>query len=129
MGYLPVPFLQCVGRRRDKKLLSEREGFPDEGPPEAFDPMSLFPGKTEEQTAEALAAYFNRISSECQPLEPGDIPRTHCRALPTLKPYQVEGRIRAFKKPKSMVKGDIFPALMDHFCSLLVIPLLRSIMR
>ena len=77
--------------------------------PKAFDPMDLFPGKNEEEVAAELAAYFNRISAEFNPLEPSDIPRTHSRPLPTLRPYQVEGRIRAFKNPKSMVRGDIFP--------------------
>ena len=56
-------------------------------------------------------------------MEPEDIPRTHHRALPVLEPYQVEGRIRAFKKPKSMVKGDIFPVLFDKYATLLAIPL------
>ena len=91
--------------------------------PKAFDPMDLFPGESEGQVADNLAKYFNRISCEFDPLEPADIPRTHSRKLPVLLPYQVEGRIRAFKKPKSMVKGDIFPVLMDKFATLLAIPL------
>ena len=40
-----------------------------------------------------------------------------------LAPFQVAGRIRAFKKPKSMVRGDIFPALFSRFSDLLAIPL------
>ena len=51
------------------------------------------------------------------------MPRTTGRALPVLRPYQVAGRIRAFKKPKSMVKGDIFPALVHKYAVLLAIPL------
>ena len=85
--------------------------------------MDLFPGKSEREVADALAAYFNRISCEFNPLEPSEIPRTIHRKLPVLQPYQVEGRIRAFKKPKSMVKGDIFPVLMDKYATLLAIPL------
>ena len=85
--------------------------------------MDLFPGKSEGEVAKELAGYFNRISSEFQPLEPRDIPRTYARSLPVLHPYQVEGRIKAFKKPKSMVRGDIFPALMDKFATLLAVPL------
>ena len=57
------------------------------------------------------------------PLEPADIPRTHDRDLPVLQPYQVAGRIKAFRKPKSMVKGDIFPSLMEKFNLFLAIPL------
>ena len=67
--------------------------------------------------------FFNKISHEFEPLEPEDIPTTHTRSLPKLLPYQVAGRIRAFKKPKSMVKGDIFPRLMSQFGVLLAIPL------
>ena len=91
--------------------------------PRAFDPRALFPEKTEAEVAAELAGFFNKISSEFLPLEPEDIPRTHHRELPVLQPYQVEGRIRAFKKPKSMVKGEIFPVLMDKYCTILAIPL------
>ena len=77
----------------------------------------MFPGKTEEEVAELLVEHFNAISSEFQ------IPVTNTKTLPTLLPYQVAGRIRAFKKPKSMVRGDIFPALFAKFGDLLAIPL------
>ena len=40
-----------------------------------------------------------------------------------LQPYEVAGRIRAFKKPKSMVKGDIFPDLVTKFVDFLALPL------
>ena len=128
-----------IKKRRDKYLDSQRncllvedarrnffrnvKSFQAKERPKDFDPLELFPGKSPKEAAEALAAYFNRISAEFQPLEPADIPRTHHRTLPVLEPYQVEGRIHAFKKPKSMVRGDIFPALMDKYATLLAIPL------
>ena len=90
---------------------------------EGFDVSTLFPGKTEKEVAEELAKHFNAISNEFEPLEPHQIPCTKERRLPTLEPFQVAGRIKAFKKPKSMVKGDIFPKLMTIFCDLLAIPL------
>ena len=83
----------------------------------------LFPRMNDKQIADELAAFFNRISHEFDPLEPANIPLTHDRTLPVLEPFQVAGRIKAFKKPKSMVKGDIFPSLMDKFWILLAIPL------
>ena len=58
------------------------------------------------EVAELLAAHFNRISSEFDPLEVHQIPTTHWKNLPILLPHEVAGRIRAFKQPKSMVKGD-----------------------
>ena len=91
--------------------------------PKKFDPRSLFPGQSDAQVAEGLADYFNRISQEFEPLEPRDIPRTYDRPLPRLVPFQVAGRIRAFKKPKSMVSGDIFPALVHRYSDLLAVPL------
>ena len=89
--------------------------------PKQFDVRSLFPGKADRDVVEELAGFFNRISSEFQPLEPSEIPRTHHRRLPALLPFQVAGRIRAFKKPKSMVHCDIFPALVHKFADLLAI--------
>ena len=73
--------------------------------------------------AEILAEHFNSISSEFEPLEPYQIPRAVWKDLPRLEPFQVAGRIRVFRKPKSMVKGDIFPALLAKFGDLLAIPL------
>ena len=91
--------------------------------PKPFNVRSLFPGRTDEEVAESLAEFFNKISSEFQPLEPADIPRTHRRVLPNLQPFEVADRIRVFKKPKSMVIGDIFSALMHKFAVLLAVPL------
>ena len=85
------------------------KAFKSKDRPRPFDVRSIFPGKSDAEVADALAIYFNRISSEFEPLEPADIPRTYSRNLPKLAPFMVAGRIRAFKKPKSMVKGDIFP--------------------
>ena len=70
-----------------------------------------------------MAEYFNRISHEFQPLEPSDIPSTYARRLPLLQPWEVAERIRRFRKPKSMVAGDLFPKLMTLFADLLAIPL------
>ena len=91
--------------------------------PRPFDVCTLFPGKSEKEVAELLASHFNAISSEFQPLEACQIPRTYWKTLPMLSPYQVAGRIRVFKKPKSMVRGDIFPALFGKFGDLLALPL------
>ena len=62
------------------------KAFKTKDRPKPFDPLDLFPGKSERQAADELAGFFNRISSEFQPLEPGDIPRTHHRDLPVLLP-------------------------------------------
>lgn len=99
------------------------KAFKSKDRPQPFDVRSLLPGKTDQEVADSLAVFFNRISSEFDPLEPQDIPQTHDRALPRLALYQVAGRIRVFKKPKSMVQRDIFPALMHKYAVLLAVPL------
>ena len=64
------------------------KAFKTKDHPKAFDPMSLFPGRSESEVAFGLASFFNRISAEFNPLEPRDIQRTHERRLPVLLPIK-----------------------------------------
>ena len=73
--------------------------------------------------AKELAAHFNKISSEFRPLEPHEIPRTFRCPLRLLQPHDVAGRIRHFRKPKSMVRGDVFPQLVTELADFFAIPL------
>ena len=91
--------------------------------PKQFDPRSLFPGKEDDEIASLIADHFNAISAEFNPLEPGDIPSTFSSTIATLSPHEVSARIRHFRKPKSMVRGDVFPGLMTIFCDFFAIPL------
>ena len=91
--------------------------------PLEFDVQELSPDKTDKEIAEALADHFNAISDEFSPLDTGQIPTTHNRSLPILLPFQVAGRLRAFRKPRSMVSGDIFPSLVTLCADLLALPL------
>ena len=91
--------------------------------PQTFDVRSLRPGNSDGQTAEELAAFFNRISSEFDPLTPDQIPITKDRELEVLRPCDVARRIKHFRKPKSMVKGDVFPALITKYSDFFAIPL------
>ena len=75
------------------------------------------------EVAEKLADYFNRISQEFSPLEPEQIPLTYPENLPLLQPWDVAGRMRHFRKPRSMVLGDIFPRLMTLYADQVAIPL------
>ena len=107
----------------DRAFFKNIKNYSSHDRQEQFDVMTLFPGKTKSEAAEGLAAHFNSISSEFEPLEPHQIPRTKPRQLPMLEPFKVAGRIRAFKKPKSMVRGDIFPALFFTYGDFLAVPL------
>ena len=72
--------------------------------PVPFNVTTLFPGKREDKVVEQLAIHFNKIRVEFEPLEAHQIPTTKWRQLPTLLPFRVAERIKAFKKPKSIVR-------------------------
>ena len=83
----------------------------------------LFPGKSEAEVSELLAGHFNAISSEFSPLEPRDIPTTYPQTIKRFERHEVAGRLRRFRKPKSMVTGDLFPSLVTKYADILAIPL------
>lgn len=83
----------------------------------------LFPGMADIKVATEVAKHFNAISQEFEPLQASEIPCTFSEHLPVLQRYQVAGRIRSFKKPKAMVRGDLFPELMTKLADFLAIPL------
>ena len=91
--------------------------------PQNFDVRALRPGVSDEDVAEELADFFNRISLEFDPLSDDQIPRTHDRRLPPIRTHEVSSRIKHFRKPKSMVKGDVFPAAITKYCDFFAIPL------
>ena len=91
--------------------------------PAPFDIMNMFPGRSEEDVSELLAQHFNAIGSEFSPLEAHEIPTTYNKSLPLLQVYEVAGRLRKFKKPKSVVRGDIFPGIVTKYSDFLAIPL------
>ena len=83
----------------------------------------IIKGKSDSEVAEDLADYFNAVSLEFDALTPDQIPCTFPAGLPTLQKFEVAARVRKFKKPHSMVPGDIFPSLMTKFADFLAIPL------
>ena len=91
--------------------------------PKQFDPRTLFPGKSDLEVANILAEHFNAISREFNLLEPSDIPLTFSAPIAELARHEVSACIRHFRKPKSMVRGDIFPKLLTLFSDFLAIPL------
>ena len=91
--------------------------------PSQFDVSSLFPDLKEGEVAERLAEHFNKISKEFDGLRPDQIPAARSLSLPVLTRDQVERKLVSFKKPKSMVPGDIFPALVNRTARWLSVPL------
>ena len=76
---------------------------------EKWSPMQLYPGDEASEVAEKLAAFFNNISAEYQPLDQNKIPKTYDRQLPDLSEDQVVKKIKQSKKPTSIVPGDVPP--------------------
>ena len=92
--------------------------------PKEFDVCSLFPDiKDDKIITEELEGYFNKISQESEPLGEGDVPRARSEEIEPLRVHEVAKRIKKFRKPKSMVKGDIFPKLMTDFADFFALPL------
>ena len=91
--------------------------------PKPFEVLDMFPGRSEEEVAEILAGHFNAISSEFSPLYASEIPLTYNQSLPILQPRDIAIRLRKFKKPKSVVRGDIFPDIVTRHAGALSIPL------
>ena len=85
---------------------ANRNFFKQAEKPEPFDIREIIPDKSDKEVAEELSVYFNRISEEFDALEPGQIPQTTYEELPILQTFEVAARIKKFRKPKSMVKGD-----------------------
>ena len=92
--------------------------------PPIFDVRSLFPANDSDATiAEKLADHFNGISLEFDGLDPSTVPTTYSSQVQILTVSEVAGRLRKFKKPKSMVKHDIFPSLVGPAADYLAAPL------
>ena len=90
--------------------------------PREFDVRELMPEADDREVAEALADHFNAVSVEFSPLWPDQIPVARPKKLPILQPYEVSARLKAFRKPKTMVRGDLFPCLVTQCSDFLAIP-------
>ena len=124
--YRSVQLANLTDRDAQRSFFKNIKAYKTGDRPKVFDVRTLCPGKTDGEVAEELAAYFNRISDEFAGLSPADIPLTKSRSLPTLETYEVAARIRRFRKPRSMVRGDVFPSLVTRYADFFAIPL-RSI--
>ena len=95
-----------------------------ERPPQ-WDIRDINPDLSDAETAETVAEFFNAISREFRPLTENDVPQSWNKNYPFLLPYEVSARLKFSKKPKSKIKGDIFPQLVAAFPDLLAIPLTK----
>ena len=91
--------------------------------PQNFDVRSLFPGQDDQSVADRLADHFNSVSQEFTGLDKDLVPDPGGPPLPPLTLDEVAKMLRSFRKPKSMVKGDVFPCLVSPLADCLAEPL------
>ena len=93
--------------------------------PKRWSVNDLEPDMTDADLSNALAEYFNKISSEHRPLNEDDVVTTYDAPRRALEPYEVAARIKHARKPKSMVEGDLFPDLVTKLSDVLAIPITK----
>ena len=120
-----------LGRQREKfsgpdaarNFFRNVKAYKSAEKPKEFDIRTLRPNCSEDEVAAEAAAFFNRISNEFSPLEPGQIPTTYHRHISPLAPADVCELILKVKKPNSMVRGDIFPKIVSKCAQHIAWPL------
>ena len=76
-GYLDIQREKLLSSEASRNFYRQVKNFGVAEKPKLFDVRDLMPeGQTDEETAESLAVYFNRISDEFEPLQPEEIPCT-----------------------------------------------------
>ena len=91
-----------------------------------WSPTAMYPGVDARTVADNLAAYFNSISSQYEPLLPDQIPTTFSKPLPALTTAAVEERMKKAKKPTSTVPGDI-PAVLYNMYAAKLAPVVTHV--
>ena len=98
--------------------LKDREKTPN------FDICELFPKESPYEVAEPVVTFFSAITENMEPLE--ERKDQQCESdFVMFERYQIAAKLRSFKKPKSMVEGDIYTELCTTFADVLAIPLTK----
>ena len=124
-GFMMVQKDHLLAKDANRNFFKHVKNFSKFERPEQFDvrQMPQVEGKSEEETAELLADFFNKVSREFDPLQPADIPCSKPLGGRTLAKHEVAARWKKMRKPKSMVPGDIYPQLVTTFSDFFAIPL------
>ena len=99
------------------------KAFKSKEKPPDFNVGDLFPGKTKDKVSELLASHFGKISDEFSGIEEDRIPSSYDLPVRVLSSTDVAMRLRETRKAKSMVRGDIFPSLINRVAHLIAPPL------
>ena len=113
-----------LGPSASRNFFNNVKTFHSAERPKTFNIKELKPNLSDLELAEDIASFFNRISDEFEPINPfTDVPSTYRRDLPVITPSEIELLLRRGRKTKSMVDGDIFPALTKRCSASLSHPL------
>ena len=91
--------------------------------PKTWSPRQLFPDLDARGVAEKCAEFFNGISSEYDPLDINQIPRSHDTEELIITPKMVQDEIEKGAKPKSRVPGDVFINVITQNAAVLSKPI------
>ena len=115
-GFMATQKEHLLSDKANRIFLKHVRNFSSAKKPKMFDVKDLLPGRTDIEAAEILGEYFNKVSCEFDPLDLDvDIPAARSVGIRVLERFEVAARIKKFRKPNSMVPGDVFPKLMTAF--------------
>ena len=112
--YVQLQKDKLTGPQASKNFFKHVKSYSCREKPKIFEVPDLFPDLNNHQIAEKLAQHFSTIGGPQEPLLPADIPTSYSKPRPMLDPLTVMQKLKAMKKPKSTVKGDIFPCLVNR---------------
>ena len=121
--YVKIQRDKLTGPDASKLFFKHVKSYSSKEKPKSFEIGDLFPDLTEAQTAEKLADHFSSVAGPQAPLDQSEIPSSYSKPRPVLDPTIVMQKLKGMKKPKSTVKGDIFPCMVNRAAGALAFPL------
>ena len=113
-------FADTAEQKGAKAYFNAVKNLAKDGAKTDWELQDLFPGKTSAEAGEIAADFFTKISNEYEPLQ-------EQRSLPALRrpvtQQEVIGKLKAAKKPNSMVEGDVPPRLMKLYYREMSVPI------
>ena len=107
---------KCKIAKNSRQFYSTVKLFSTKDTPPPWNIYDMFPGEDAAYISEKIAEFFNAISQEYIPL--ANPSRAYNPEMQrSFEIHEVAARLRSFKKPKSMVHGDINPTLVTQFAA------------
>ena len=94
-----------------------------ESPKARWSPRDLYPNLPDAEVAERLAAYFNSISSQYQPLNTTNLPPAKAGPVFSISHEEVVQRLKKAKKKPTNLPGDLHCKLYDLYPEQLAVPI------